>query len=75
MIVDRSSPLCSYFLAYLDAHGIKDGDEVRFHEYSHWITGKHNVFRRIKGCPYCNGYPPEVQKEFEAFIREENNHV
>lgn len=70
MIVDKTKPINDYFLAYLDTHGIKDGDEVKFYEYSHWITGKHNVFRKIKGCEYCNGYPPEVQEEFKKFIRE-----
>jgi|GEM_PF-3101492 hypothetical protein len=70
MIVDRSKTYNSYFTAYIDVHGTKDGDEVEFHEYSGWITGLHNAFRKIKGCEYCNGYPPEVQKEFELFIRE-----
>ena len=71
MIVDRSRALSGYFMAYLDAHGIKDGDEVKFPDYSHWIIGKHNAFRAKIGCPYWNGYPPEVQKEFNAFIRQE----
>lgn len=70
MIIDRSKTYTDYFLAYLDVHGTKDGDEVKFHEYAYWITCRHNVFRAIKGCPYCNGYPPDVQAEFKKFIRE-----
>lgn len=70
MMVDlsKSKSYNNYFTAYLKAHGIKDGDEVMFHEYSRWITGKHDEFRQMKGCPYCNGYPPDVQEEFNAFI-------
>ena len=59
-----------YFVAYLDVHGIKDGDEVEFPDYAYWITCKHNAFRAKIGCPYWDGYPPEVQKEFNAFLRE-----
>lgn len=70
MIVDRSKTMNTYYIAYLNVHGIKDGDEVKFHEYSSWITDKHHTFRKIKGCGYYNGFPPEVREEFEKFIRE-----
>lgn len=71
MIVDRSKATNPYFLAYLDVHGIKDGDIVEFWQYSSWIIEKHNAFRQMKGCGYYNGFPPEVRKEFEFFIRSE----
>lgn len=74
MIVDRSKQYQRYFQAYIDVNGIKDGDEVMFHEYSWWITNKHDEFRRMKGCPYCNGYPPDVGEEFVGFIRKERDH-
>ena len=64
-------PNTGYFAAYLKAHGVKHGDAVMFHEYSSWITGKHSEFRQMKGCPYCNGYPPDVQVEFNRFISKE----
>lgn len=68
MKVDLAQNYNSYLVAYLKVHNIKDGDEVLFHDYSHWITGKHNEFRHIKGCPYYNGYPPGIQEEFNKFI-------
>ena len=68
MIVDLSKNYQSYFKAYLIANGIKTGDEVKFCEYSAWISDKHAEFRKLKGCPYCNGFPPEVRAEFERFI-------
>ncbi|MDX9816545.1 MAG: hypothetical protein RBT06_06370 [Smithellaceae bacterium] len=64
MVIDLAKKYNSYFSAYLETHNIKE-----FHDYSHWITDKHEEFRRMKGCPYCNGYPPDVQAEFEKFIR------
>jgi hypothetical protein len=70
MIVDKSKPMNNYFTAYLDVHGIKDGDEVFAPDYFSWITDKHTAFREIKKCGYYNGFPPDVQKEFEVFIRE-----
>jgi len=70
MIVNRGKQYNRYFQAYLDVHDIKSGGEVMFHEYSSWITDKHIIFRKMKGCPYCNGYPPDVQAEFYKFIRE-----
>lgn len=69
MIVDLAKTYQRYFAAYLKAHDIKHGDTVKFHEYVSWISHKHDAFRRMKGCPYCNGYPPDVQEEFIAFIR------
>jgi len=50
--------------------GIKDGDEVFAPDYFSWITGKHTAFREIKKCGYYNGFPPDVQKDFETFIKE-----
>ncbi len=70
VIVDTSKSYASYFQAYIKAHGLKDGDEVEFYEYAGWITGKHDEFRHMKGCQYCNGYPPDIQAEFNAFILE-----
>ena len=70
MLVDSNRKYNSYFQAYLKVHNIENGDEVKFHGYSSWITDKHTKFRQMKGCPYCNGYPPDVQKEFERFILE-----
>jgi len=70
MIVDHSNKqMNSYFVAYLNAHDVKDGEEVQFHEYSAWITGMHNAFRKLKGREYYLGYPPDVQHEFQQFIR------
>jgi hypothetical protein len=69
MIANRTKITNSYLLAYLDKHGIKNGDEVKFHEYSSWISQKHEAFRKIKKCGYYNGFPPEVKTEFIEFIR------
>lgn len=71
MRITKEKAYQPYFQAYIDVHGIKEGEEVKFYEYASWITGMHNAFRKIKGCPYCNGYPPDVQKEFIRFIRGE----
>lgn len=72
MKVDLSNKYSSYFSAYIKMHGLKDGDEVMFHEFSRWITDKHDKFRRLKKHPYCMGYPPDVQKEFNEFILRED---
>ena len=71
MIIDLTNTYQGYFAAYLKVHGIQTGDTVMFHEYSNWITDKHDVFRRMKGRPYCNGYPTDIQAEFNRFILEE----
>lgn len=68
MIIDRKKTYNEYFQAYIDVNKIKDGEEVKLHEYASWIHKKHDTFRRMKGCPYCNGYPPDVSNEFIAFI-------
>lgn len=73
MIADLSKKYQLYFEAYLKVHGVKTGDEVKFYEYSSWISGKHAEFQKMKGCPYCNGYPPDVRAEFERFIGGEKN--
>ena len=68
LIIDKSQKYNTYFMAYLKVHDIKDGEEVRAVDYMAWITSKHHAFREIKKCGYYNGFPPEVQDEFNEFI-------
>ena len=57
-----------YFLAYIKALGLKDGDEVRGYEYMNWITQKHEEFRASIGVNRHVPYSEIQKKEFIEFI-------
>lgn len=70
MIVDMTQECNDYFVAFLNVHDIKNGNEVELFEYSRWITAKYDKFRRLKKYKHYNAGRPEIQAEFKRFVLE-----
>ncbi|HZK60728.1 MAG TPA: hypothetical protein VFC41_01540 [Anaerovoracaceae bacterium] len=67
-LLDANKNYCSYFKAFVKAHGLKDGDEWEGHKYIKWITTKHTEFKGLIGIDRYNPYTTEQEREFVEFI-------
>jgi hypothetical protein len=67
--IDITQNYNPYFKAYINAKGLKDGDEYMPHEYLTWIQRQHNDFRKANGIPADVGYTAEQSRMFAAFVR------
>lgn len=68
MIIDTTQPYHRYFIAYIKAHSLDNGDTVVMRDYTAWILRQHQAFQQAKGIRYYDSYPPAMRAEFEQFI-------
>lgn len=68
MKIDLRKITNPYLLAYVNAFGIKDGEEIKAVNYMTWIDGKHSEYRRKRGLPDHIDLNEEEIKEFCCFL-------
>jgi hypothetical protein len=70
MIIDTSKTYQPYFQAYVKAHNLKNGDEVKFYQYASWIDSKHEEFKKHLGPDGYQNYVERFIKFLEEGVKE-----
>ncbi len=68
IIIDLKKNYSPYFIAFIKARGLKNGDVCKGYEYIDWIIGKHEEFRKKIGLDKYTPYTKEQKKMFLEFI-------
>lgn len=69
--IDLKKPYAPYFLAYIKANDLKNGDSYKLMDYKDWIMEQHDAFAEIKKLDRSKPYSDDQVEQFIKFINGE----
>ena len=66
--INLTKSYCKEFLAYMKTFKLKDGDEVKGHDYINWITQKHSDYKKKIAIGRYSPYTKDQEKTFLDYI-------